>query len=31
LLRLGKLLWPRRLIRATMGRFGTQLFITAVK
>lgn len=31
LLQIAKALWPRRLIRATMGRLGTQLFITAVK
>jgi ubiquinone/menaquinone biosynthesis C-methylase UbiE len=31
LLRVAKALWPRPLIRATMGRFGMQLFITAVK
>ena len=31
LLALGKRFWPRRLIQATMNRFGTQLLITAVK
>ena len=31
LLRIAKALWPRPLVRATMGRFGMQLFITAVK
>lgn len=31
LLQLGKRFWPRRLIQATMNRFGTQLLITAVK
>jgi SAM-dependent methyltransferase len=31
LLRLGKRFWPRKLIRMTMNRFGTQILITAVK
>ena len=31
LLRIAKAIWPRWLVRSTLNRFGTQLFVTAVK